>query len=501
MKGLIRKTFIIAGIVFIMTAPLQAQSNQATADKKNEKQDSLPAMREELKTLRDMVAMQQREIQELKLAVEQLVTTSEAAKNSTATSPAPPTGSPESQAASSDANAAVLPAPEKKAASPKAAELLPQAGWDGEHFFIRSSDGRLVLQPIGYLQFDQRSYSGNGAPPATFLLRRGRFGFDGEWGGHYEFTLLADFADRNSALAREFSLNINYRPELQFRFGQFKAPFSQEDSLVSDIYTDFVERSLANNLAPGYTPGFEIHGELLGKAIRYQVGEFNAKGYLNPNTTSTPESIARLRFYPWQNTSNKWLKGFAIGGAVADGRTHNGTSVSGVMPTGTFTFFQAQPVNGKELRTNSEMTWIKGPFALRMEYDQTNQARLGLGPSNGDLPGVVAKGYSADATFLLTGEDRPENGQPTPHSEFLGKDRKGRGAWELKFRYSNLQMESGASRNRADQFSTGVNWYLNSYMRYMFDFNVERIKNPVSSPVPLAPQSFLSILQRIQFRF
>jgi len=38
----------------------------------------------------------------------------------------------------------------------------------------------------------------------------------------------------------------------------------------------------------------------------------------------------------------------------------------------------------------------------------------------------------------------------------------------------------------------------------MIDFNVERLKNPFTSgtpPVTLAPQTFLSVLQRVQFRF
>ncbi len=100
----------------------------------------------------------------------------------------------------------------------------------------------------------------------------------------------------------------------------------------------------------------------------------------------------------------------------------------------------------------------------------------------------------------MTGEKRPQNGHPKPFHPFLDNEH-GIGAWELKFRYSNLQAADGTQENRADELSTGINWYPNYFVRYMIDFNVERLKNPTSSPVPLAAQTFLSVLQRIQFRF
>jgi phosphate-selective porin OprO/OprP len=287
---------------------------------------------------------------------------------------------------------------------------------------------------------------------------------------------------------------------VQFKFGQFKEPFSQEE-LVTAAYIDFVERSPVNNLVPAYSPGAQVWGQLLKGTVEYQLGAFNGKGFLNLNDQSTPEGLLRLRFYPWRNSSVSWLKGFGFGGAVADGRTSNGSSFSGLMPTRTFTFFKTETVNGKVIRANGELTWTLGPAALRAEYVQTNQNRQNLGRSGTNLPGVVAKAYYVSATYLLTREKRPENGQPKPGNMFLSEGGHGIGAWELKLRYSNIQMTDGLLENRADQISTGVNWYPNSFVRFMLDFNVERLKNPISSPTALAPQTFLSVLQRVQFRF
>lgn len=391
-----------------------------------------------------------------------------------------------------------------------------QSGWNGEHFFLRTADKKFDIEPFGYLQLDYRGYDGAATPTDTFAIRRGRFGFLGKLSQHYEFTLLADFADRNSALLREGSLNVNYIPRAQFKFGQFKEPFSQEE-LQGAPYIDFVERSLVNNLAPAYSPGLQLHGQLLNGAIQYQAGAFNGKSFLNLDDTSTPEGVVRLRFYPWRNTGNTWLKSLALGGAGTDGRTSNGVSFSGITPTRTFTFFRAEPVNGQVVRANGELTWLKGPAAIRAEYDQSNQDRQGVPVllsvlSRRNLSGVVAKGYYASGTYLLTGENRPESGQPVPRFSFFDTDHHGWGAWELAFRYSELQMEDGTQRSRADQFTAGVNWYPTAFVRYMLDFNVERLRNRTGSPIPfplvfssgipaLTPQDFFSVQTRVQFRF
>ena len=64
------------------------------------------------------------------------------------------------------------------------------AGWNGEHFFIRSADGQFQLMPYGYVNVDYRAYKGDGAPSATFVIRRARFGFQGNYGSHFDYAIL-----------------------------------------------------------------------------------------------------------------------------------------------------------------------------------------------------------------------------------------------------------------------------------------------------------------------
>ncbi|MBI3949615.1 MAG: hypothetical protein HY314_04075 [Acidobacteria bacterium] len=392
-------------------------------------------------------------------------------------------------------------APKTPAQQRPSGEDRLQAGWADGHPFIRSGDGELEARFTGYTQLDFRGYGAGNTPPNTFAIRRARLAVEGTLFRHYEFKLEGDFADTASTMLREGFININYAPEVQFRFGQFKAPFSQEE-LISSSSIDFVERSMVNNLVHSYTPGMQFHGKVADGRIEYQLAAVNGKGILATNTSSTSEGVVRLRFNPWKQTDHFWLRGLKFGGALSDGRTSNGRSFRGRTESRSFVFFEPAPINGEVLRANGELTWLLGPGAIRAEYVQTNQARDGLGPGRINLPGVVAKGYMIQGTYLLTGESKPESGLVKPKSVFAGRgDEPGTGAWELKFRYANLQLSDSFLSNRAETFSAGINWYLTPYVRYMLDLNVERFKDPLRSPMPQNPGALFTWLTRVQFYF
>src|SRR5215471_11066304 len=501
--------------LFVM-APLSAANAQS---KENADQASSSgsgsASKEEVDQLRKEVAAQRQTIEELKAMVQQLADAKTQAANSDSGHMV--------NAALVNADAQAAKSDQKPAEKPAAAPLT--AGWNGEHFFIKA--GEFQLQPYGYFQSDYRTYHGDGVPADTFLIRRARFGFQGNYGKYYDFAILIDGAASNGISLRDLYVNVKPFPAFQVQVGQFKEPFAQElMTAVTNI--DFVERSLASLLYPSAatayrSPGAQIRGDIAGGIMQYWVGAFNGKGILTNNTTNEPEVIGRVRFYPWKKKKDNLFQGLAFGGAYAHGRTRglsNEQSFSSTMPDGTFTLIPTFTINGPVERWNAEGTWTHGPWAVRAEYDQLNQFRRNVGAEDFGgigfitLPAVVGKGGYAQATYLLTGEARPENGTPKVKHPVLGPgENRGWGAWEVAFRYDKLQVkEPGVAipsaftpggvptfQNHADTFTAGVNWYLNYWVKYQANFGVDRLAHP--STAGQLPQNFFVFLQRLQVRF
>lgn len=402
---------------------------------------------------------------------------------------------------------------------PAAAEAKPEkrdpVGWNGDHFYIQSSDGSFSLQPYGWVQTDYRAYWGNGVPANTFLIRSATFGFQIKYDKYYEFRVLAEFADGNSTLVRDFFINLNYLPEFQVQIGQFIEPFGQEGFSTSVQYINFTERGLTALLYPSAptfrSPGLMLHGDLIGGTVSYWAGLFNGKGPLAANTTSEPEFVGRLRVYPFKSGGPDFARGLAFGASYGHGRSRglsNELSFSTLVPDRSVGLTNQTPINGPLDRFNADFTWVVGPAALRAEYDQLHQTRHALDAGYANLPQVEGKAFTLDFTLLLTGERRPENGQPKPLSPFLTNGKLGFGAWELKGRFSYLKVNAPGDpsffvpdiQNSVDEWSFGLNWYPSPLVRYTSEVNVYKILD-YATQGGQPPQSFVSFTQRIQFRF
>ena len=513
------------------------------------------ASEEEVNQLRIEVTAQRKTIEELKTLVEKLVDAKTeatgynpvairpAAAPATAEIPAEeinalPVSAPDGGTAHLVKTVLVQPDPvieaamldQPGAAAPRKEPPLT-AGWNGEHFFIRSADGQFSISPYGYVNTDYRVYNGDGVPPNTFLLRNARFGFQGNYGNHFDFALLIDAASTTGSVVRDVYLNVRIRPELQFQAGQFKAPFAQETG-IGDTNLDFIERGFQSMLYPSAasayrSPGVALHGDIDGGVVQYWVGAFTGKGYALANTTNQPDVVGRLRFYPWRKSNSGWFKQLAFGGSIERGRSRGlsgDQSFSALLPDGAYTFFPQFAINGPVQRYNGEFTYIKGPFGLRGEYDQLNMSRNNVGSlqSGGlgflSLPSIIAKAWDIGATYLLTGEKRPENGTPRVNRPLFGPDTpgsggRGWGAWEVAVRATGIHAnEPGANLldyyvpgyvptfdYHTNEYTVGVNWYPNYWTKYQLNFNVDQLKDP--SLTGALPQNYFVVEQRLQFRF
>jgi phosphate-selective porin OprO and OprP len=538
--------FVLLGLT-ASSALAQAQGTQTAspADGSN----SGAATKAEVNELRSEVAAQRQTIEELKALVEKLA----GAKASTASSnPAQVRPVADSPSATLNAqpvaatnlgsarlrNAVLLeadpeppPVPSQAPAGAPRKDAPLTAGWNGEHFFIRSPDGQFTISPYGYVDNDYRAYKGDGAPADTFILRRARFGFQGSYGSHFDFALLTDASSTTGSVVRDVYLNVRIRPEIQFQAGQFKVPFAQETG-TGATNLDFIERGFQAMLYPSAasafrSPGAALHGDIFGGVLQYWVGAFNGKGYAIANTTNQPEVIGRLRFYPWRRTNSSWLKEFAVGGSIDHARSRGlsgDQSFSSTLPDATYAFFPQFAINGPIQRYNGEFTYLKSGLGVRGEFDQLNMSRNNVGSEQEgglgfiSLPSIIAKAWDISATYLITGEKQPENGTPRVRHPLFGPDTpggkgRGLGAWGVGVRYTGVQAnEPGENfltyytpgfvptfNYHTDEITLGLNWFPNYWVKYSVNLGIDQLKDP--STIGAVPQNYYVVLQQLQFRF
>jgi len=540
--------FVLLGFM-ALSALAQAQGTEPASQ--SDGSTPVAATKAEVSQLRSEVAAQRKTIDELKALVEKLVEGKSAAVNNASpqirpvadSSSAGPDSQPIAAPSQSPArlmNAVLLEAsPEPAAvvgqtpaAAPPKKDAPLAAGWNGEHFFIRSADGQFSISPYGYLDTDYRAYKGDGAPSDTFLVRRARFGFQGNYGSHFDFALLTDANSTTGAIVRDAYLNVRIRPEIQFQAGQFKEPFAQETG-IGATNLDFVERGLQSLLYPSpntayRSPGIALHGDISGGVIQWWAGAFNGRGGVTNNATNEPDFVGRLRFYPFRKSTGDWLKQLAFGGSIDHARAtglNGDLSFNAALPDAAYTFFPQLRINGPIERYEGEFTYIKGPLALRGEYVQMQEQRYAVGSETPgglgflSVPGVGAKAWNIATTYLLTGEKRPENGTPRVKRPLFGPDTpggKGRGigAFEVGVRYTGIQANApGADFStysltpglvptydyHTDEITFGLNWYPNYWVKYMVNVGVDQLHQP--STTGQVPQNFFVIMQRLQFRF
>lgn len=534
-------TLLLAVLLFLGTASFASAQDQeltdpgATAPSSGASAPSITApgaTKAEVEQLRKQLAEQQKTIDQLKAVVEQL----------NAGRPLPAATTPGTAPAAQLMNVTFTSPGDvdtteveasQKAAQNTAPGPMPAAGWNGEHFFLRSPDGTFTLLPVGYLNTNYTFYHGDGAPPETFALRRARFGVQGTYGSKVDYAFLFDTTGVTGPAIRDMYLNFKPSPAFQIQGGQFKEPFSQEVG-VGDTNVEFLERSVVTVLYPSAAgtfraPGLAIHGDIHGGVMQYWAGIFNGKGLVTNNTSNEPEFVGRLRFSPWKNHKNSLFQGISVGGSYAHSRSvglNQELSFSGVLNDSAYTFFPQFRINGGIERYNGEFLWLKSRWALRAEYTQILEKRDGLGSETPggigfeNIPGVVGKGGYVYTTYLLSGEREPENAIPRVKHPVIGPPTPGVdggspgwGAWQLKLRYSWLEGKAGginfASQfspenvapfsDHTDQISMGLNWYLNYWVLVKFDFNIDQLKNP--SVQGLLPQNYFVAQQGLQFRF
>ena len=398
---------------------------------------------------------------------------------------------------------------EKEAADKKKETGISAKYKDGVVF--ESGDGKNSLSVNGRVHADYRSFNYNeddngsnvlsptGAD--TFDIRRARLGAKVKFLDYYEGEVVFNGTGGAPVLDIAY-LNVAWWKPVQFRFGQFKMPFSLEQ-LTSSNNIDFIERSFVDSYIPGKEIGAMVHGSPY-KGVTYGLAASTGRGQNNIENDVRVDGVdiigrATVNIAEIMENKEMVLHGglaFSQGdiskgdGAAAFGG-NRATEARGA------SFFTAPIISSTNLadanidrsRFGLESALAYGPFKVQGQY-----AKSGF-----DFD-TSTRGYDVDvktwylqALWTITGEkhaDRYKNGafgalKPTNNfdpTNFSG------GAWEIGARYSKFDasdfntegLRAGAGLDgqvtganlftEADAWTVGLKFVPNAHIRFMLDY-------------------------------
>lgn len=386
---------------------------------------------------------------------------------------------------------------------------IPSFNWN-RGLSLSSPDGRNRLHVGGVIQSNVRDYTSGTAQTNTdsFYIAKARPVIEGTVEKYIDFRLMPDFGFGNTVLQDAY-VELNYWPEARLRTGKFKAPFSLE-RLQSDTDVQFVDRSLANNLAPNRDIGFQLGGDFFKGRLSYQLAVANGVvdgGSADADVSDDKDFVGRVFAQPWKTQKDSPLQGLGFGAAWSTGYRTDSLSGLGYRTAGRATFFKYKSSvteSGDHWRFSPQANYYYGPFSLMGEYIVSHENLL----NGATTTGIKNTAYVAQATYVLTGEKATYRGVDPrkpfdPHKHQWG-------AFELGARYARLHIDSNAftagladaATNAGDvgEFTLGLNWYLNRSVKWAFNY----VRTDFDRPLTLntftgkKENAFLGMLQ-VQF--
>ena len=300
-------------------------------------------------------------------------------------------------------------------------------------------------------------------------VRRARLYFSGLIYDNVEYKLQLDF-EGGDADFKDAYLGLTDFPLGKLRMGHFKEPFSL-DELTSSKYITFLERALPNVFAPGRNMGFMLHNTCPNERMTTAIGVFRDTDDYGEDVDDGGYNITgRVTALPIYE--NKGANLVHLGAAYSYRNPDDSIQyrqrpeahlTDRFVDTGSFAGDQVDLVG-------FEAALVEGPFSLQGEYMIAEVDRLGGGSD------VEFDGYYVQASYFLTGEHRSYKTSEGAFSRIKPKENYsaangGTGAWEVKARYSGLDLsDKDITGGELDNISAGLNWYFNPNTKIMWDY-------------------------------
>ncbi|HEX3699292.1 MAG TPA: porin [Phenylobacterium sp.] len=425
---------------------------------------------------------------------------------------------------------ATIPTPQPVPASTGGASMV------GGRPSIQSADGRFTANLHAVMQFDAAQYFQRDPGPLSSDLRRGaaatdtahardlssgtdfrraRIGVDGKVFGDFEYNVLFDFGgsgEEDAGHIQELWLQYSGLRPFHFRIGAYPPSIGLEDQ-GSTNGSPFLERPAVADMARGLAGGdFRENAEIWAGGTRWYanlamtgrlVGVVNSTGSgVSQPFDSQLGWVGRVAVVPLLGEDYMVHLG-AHGSFVEHPADVGGPDVLPTAARYTITI-QERPelrVDGTRLvstgaidAVHASTMGLEAAAQWRNLWIQSEYEHFDIERRNAAAGVTDPKfdGFYVEGTWIVTGERRRYNvntaafdAPPVDHPFSLENGTWG--AWEMALRYSDIDLNyhAGAAGTAPDAdavrggeqkiASVAVNWYLNSAIRFMVEYQDVRI--------------------------
>jgi len=355
---------------------------------------------------------------------------------------------------------------------------------------VESNDGDFKWQLIGRVMADANIIDSDNTDWTTGTeIRRARLGMEATLWKHWLGKLEVDFENDEVSLKDAY---VGYKDKTSYgdwwaKMGNQHIPFGFA-TMSSSKYMTFIAR-------PAFADGPIQPARFLGGAFftgserwTFHTGVYMGGPGEDPDECGSfgaecSEQIswaARVTGVPFMRDKNHLLH---VGGGVWLRDTEDSSIDIDQRPVGTHVTdgklwnadFEGSRVDNTEA-FNAEALIVWGPFHVLGEYAAMSVEQDGTDAIAAAAGDYDIDGWYVDASWFLTGESKTYE---TKNAQFgsvkpkgiVGKG--GIGAWEIGIRYENFDMNDadvGIFGGDGDQFSAGLNWYVNNTMRFMANY-------------------------------
>jgi phosphate-selective porin OprO/OprP len=349
--------------------------------------------------------------------------------------------------------------------------------WNNGSDLVRN-DGRYELLFGGQVQYEGAAFHLDDGLKLTdeegwdsdWDFRRARAYVQGFAFDHFLFKVAYDFEDEE--LKDLYAGIRGLGPLGAVQGGYMKEPFSLEQAMSLQNLT-FLERSLANALAPSRNTGVLATSTHFERRLRWAAGVFFLDESLAETDGSVEglendwEIVARVNWVPVssEDGSRLVMAGCSYSHIFSDAR---GLTIGGRPESRLVSSLVKTPeIPGIESgnRFGAELAWLEGSLSLQAEAIGLNIRR------DEGFSDLFFWGGYAQVSYFLTGERRIYGrasgrfGRVIPKNSFRPSARQW-GAFQVAARVSMLDLNDAEIRGGQElNFTLGLNWYLLANLR------------------------------------